>query len=249
MVVPTYGRPDLLWACLHSIAAQDDPDFDVIVADDASPEPEVAEFMTDWMLGHAGPGRWINNFQSENVGSVRNIHDAIRSVEMAADDVIFLVDGDDQIPPNALSTARALYERTAVVTNATYGSYVPMPPDDECPPAWRIPSWVLDGGPLRDWVRVNGQAFNHPLTFRRWCFDRLTSEDLHLDGEWMRYGYDMAYFVPILEMCGNTAWFCPDPIYYYTSNRGESVARAYPDATSREYAAILSRGRAHEPIA
>ena len=249
VVVPCYNRPELLWPCLHSIANQDDDAFDVIVADDASTDPKVSEFMDEWASGHPAGIRWWSLRQPENVGAVRNIADAIRMVpEVEPDDVVFLVDGDDAIPPYALSAIRALYERDDVATNATYGSYESEPYDPDCPPAWRIPGWVLDSGHVREYLAEFGQAFNHPLTFRRWCFDRIRDHELMVDGEWMRYGYDMAYFVPILEMCGPTAWFCDQVVYRYTSNRAESVARAYPTETDRENRAVLSMGRQHDPI-
>ena len=72
---------------------------------------------------------------------------------------------------------------------------------------------------------------------------------MQIDGEWMRYGYDIALFTPILEQAGNGAWFLPDVLYTYTSNRAESVARLRPDETSREYAHVLTMGRRHEPLA
>lgn len=39
IVVPSYGRPDALRACLDALVAQDDPSFEVVVVDDGSPEP------------------------------------------------------------------------------------------------------------------------------------------------------------------------------------------------------------------
>ena len=39
IIVPSHGRPDALGACLAALAAQDDPDREVVVVDDGSPEP------------------------------------------------------------------------------------------------------------------------------------------------------------------------------------------------------------------
>ena len=39
IVVPSYERPEALRACLEALIAQDDPDREVVVVDDGSPEP------------------------------------------------------------------------------------------------------------------------------------------------------------------------------------------------------------------
>ena len=39
IVVPSYGRPEALRACLRALAAQDDSDREIVVVDDGSPEP------------------------------------------------------------------------------------------------------------------------------------------------------------------------------------------------------------------
>ena len=39
IVVPSFGRPESLRACLAALIAQDDPDREIIVVDDGSPEP------------------------------------------------------------------------------------------------------------------------------------------------------------------------------------------------------------------
>ena len=39
IVVPTYGRPEYLGECLASILQQTVEDFEVVVVDDASPDP------------------------------------------------------------------------------------------------------------------------------------------------------------------------------------------------------------------
>lgn len=74
VVVPSYGRPEALRACLAALAAQDDPDREVIVVDDGNPEPlapicETFEGVRCVRQGNAGPARARNRGAREARGT------------------------------------------------------------------------------------------------------------------------------------------------------------------------------------
>lgn len=247
VVVPCFNRPDLLDRCLASINSQDDPSFDVIVADDASTDRDVAEFMEQFGIDNGIPGAWWSMHQSENVGATSNIVDAIRSVEMDPEDVVLLVDGDDALLPGAIAALRAIYEGSEVLLS--YGSYIAEPPDPGCPEPFAVPEWVLRAGCIRLFCQYYMVPWNHPLSFRRRLFDALSDEDFQFDdGTWMRYSYDVTFMCPMVELAGTRVQFHPYPLYQYTSDRAESVARAFHDETATEGRHVIERPRKYDPL-
>ena len=74
IVVPSYGRPESLRGCLAALAAQDEPDHEVVVVDDGSPEP-LAPICADFASvrcvrqDNAGPAAARNHGAREARGS------------------------------------------------------------------------------------------------------------------------------------------------------------------------------------
>jgi glycosyltransferase involved in cell wall biosynthesis len=244
--VPCYNRPDLLRRCVESIAEQDDENFEIVITDDASTDPEVNQVL----------GRYVRHgirvlTRTENVGATRNIVEAIRTVQTSADmpatDVILLVDGDDRLAhPRAISRIREAFTDAVEVV---YGSYEPEPPDDGCPPAQRIPDDILRWGMIRAFTRDHGAFYNHPLAFRRRMFDVLRDSDYRgADGEYMRYGYDTTLMIPILEAAGWRVQFLADTLYVYTSDRADSVYLAHTEANQAENDWVTSQPRKYQPL-
>lgn len=250
VVVPCFNRPELLDRCLASIAAQDDPAFDVIVANDASTDPLVAEVMADWCFvegDHVGGGEWWQMHQSQNIGATLNIVEAIRSVVMDPNDVILIVDGDDRLCDDlALYRLREVYGGTSNLLS--YGSYDTDPPDPGCPPAFKIPDWVLRAGCIRLMAYHDRMPWNHPISFRRRLFDALEDDDFKMGDEWLKYGYDVTFMAPMIELAGTRVEFVPEVLYTYTSDRPESVARAFPKETALEGEWVISQPRKYGPL-
>lgn len=245
VIVPVYDRPDLLMTCLESLAEQD-MGFDVVVVDDASPESDAMRACQSFLFDTFPWRCWVKHPQ--NLGSLRSIRDGVAVSRAEPDDVILLVDGDDRLDgPTAVSTLYDAYDLTGALF--AYGSYRPDPPEDGCPPATRIPHSVLVDGTIRSYITTMGIIpFNHPLSFRRRVLDAIDDTELQIDGEWMRYGYDIALAVPAIELAGDRVVFMTDCLYVYTSNRDDSVARARPTETHVEGQHVLHRPRVHTPL-
>jgi glycosyltransferase involved in cell wall biosynthesis len=246
VIVPVFNRADLLWRCLESIVEQEDYALAVVVADDASTDPEVASTIESWSH-YVAEENWTHLSRPENVGATRNIVEAIRSTAMAPDDVIVIVDGDDRFAhPEAIAILRERYSFNGGCEVA-YGSYYPDPFVQGCYPARPIPSEVLSSGSVRAFTRTTGQWFNHPLSFRRRVFDAVSEEDYHwnldLAQPWLRYGYDVTMFIPMLEIAGRRAEWVPEFLYAYTSDRPEAVWRQHGEETSAEGQEVLGRER------
>jgi abequosyltransferase len=93
--IPTYNRMKCLGELLDSIAAQQTPNLEVIVSDDASPDATA-------VLANSYKDK-ISNYtfirQTENVGLDRNF---LAVVEAARSDYIWLMGDDDMLEPGAV---------------------------------------------------------------------------------------------------------------------------------------------------
>jgi glycosyltransferase involved in cell wall biosynthesis len=106
-VVPTYQTPlALLRACIDSLLAQTYPDFEICIADDASPNPEVVAILRDYA---ARDPRVRLNVQHTN-GHISAASNA--ALALATGEFVVLVDHDDVIPDYALFVvAHAINQR------------------------------------------------------------------------------------------------------------------------------------------
>lgn len=247
VVVPVYNGPDLLERCLQSIAEQDDDEFDVLVADDASTDRAVAETIYRFFETQDRGLISYYRIRSENVGATRNLVEAIRWFYMEPEDVVLVVDGDDRLAhPQVLSRLREIYEAPWV--DLSYGSYEPDPPNENCPPAVEIPFWVLKAGCIRLMCLHDRMPWNHPISFRRRLFDALSDDDFMMGDEWMRHGYDVTLMCPLIELAGTRVHFCDEVLYTYTSDRPEAVYLTHQEATATENLHVISQPRKYEPL-
>ena len=170
--------------------------------------------------------------QPEPKTASQNLYEAIQG--LPPDDVCAWIDGDDWLAmPDALVRVAKWYADDSDLL-LTYGSFVTSDGD----PA----TWQGAYPPGAD-VRAHPWLASHLRTFRAGLFQRLTPEDLQLDGEWLSLGVDQAVMLPMLEMAGHTRrHFCPVPLVVY--NVGSSWgAPARPADLDRE-AEVVARVRA-----
>ncbi len=104
ILVLSYNNLDRVYGTLDSVFMQDYPEMELILSDDASADfaalrPRVA----DYIEAHRGPNvrdvRWVSH--AENVGTVRNLNDAIRASE--GDYLYFFSPEDEFAHEKALS--------------------------------------------------------------------------------------------------------------------------------------------------
>jgi len=111
VIVATYNRPDALDAVLRSLAAQSDPDFEVLVADDGS-RPDTAAVVDSWKgrLGRHVLHVWQPD-DGFRLAEIRN-----RAVLAAAGEYCIFLDGDCLARPSFVAAHRALAQRGCFVT-------------------------------------------------------------------------------------------------------------------------------------
>lgn len=98
-VMPVYNPPpDLLDACIRSLRAQIYPDFEICIADDASPDPRIRKLLKR----HAAQDPRIRLALREANGHISAASNS--ALALATGDFIALVDHDDLVPDHALFT-------------------------------------------------------------------------------------------------------------------------------------------------
>jgi len=96
-VIPTYNTPPRLLAeCLDSLLAQNWADFEVCVADDKSPDPQVVRILADYAARDARVRFVVRPFNG-HISAASN-----SALKLATGDFIVLVDHDDLLPDYAL---------------------------------------------------------------------------------------------------------------------------------------------------
>jgi GT2 family glycosyltransferase len=110
ILVPVYNTEEKwLRACIDSVRAQAYPDWELCLADDASPQPHVRQVLEEYA---ARDSRIRLCFRGENGHISRSSNSALA---MARGDFVALLDHDDALPPHALlEVARVLVARPDV---------------------------------------------------------------------------------------------------------------------------------------
>lgn len=211
VIVPSYNvRMPWIERCLASIRAQTHRPSQVIVVDDASTDAGYPENV----VGLCAIEGWTFVRNDRNRKCPYNLRLAGRILDLADDDVIFLLDGDDFLPHDRVFARIAeVYADPDVWL--TYGNYEPHPKNTGQTLASAYPADVIAAKSFR----AAGCHFNHPLTFRQHLWARVTDDDLKTDGgEWFTGGYDFLIMVPMLEAAAPDHFrFLNETLYVYNS--------------------------------
>lgn len=123
--IPAYSRAALLPVLLDSIFSQSFRDFEVVIAEDRSPErAEIASVAQDYAARYPGRIRYHEN--AENLGYDGNLR---RLVELATGDYVVFMGNDDLMAPDALAAIAGAvdrYPRVGVVLRS-YASFQKTP--------------------------------------------------------------------------------------------------------------------------
>ena len=107
IVLPVYGRSELLGPALASVLQLQDPGWQLLIADDGS-DAQTQAFIRDWIdsQNHDRRLRWVK--RAKNLGLFGNLNQAI---EEGTSEWMLLLCSDDLLLHNALSRIKELRER------------------------------------------------------------------------------------------------------------------------------------------
>lgn len=237
VVIPFYNPGDYIEMCINSILTQDYENYEVLFIDDASTDGSYEKipaclYDTD---ENGQPKRGedgsivilekhplLEETKCLNVmawrGSSRatalpNIHNGIMHFCTDPDDIVVLLDGDDWlVSQNVLSYINDFYN------------------ENDCWMMYGSSRWT-DGrrccsSPYPEFEYKNLRAapfrISHIRTFRAGLYHKIAEQDPEWKcmrdkkGEWYRMTYDVAMFLPMLEMAGyDKVKHNPKPLYVY----------------------------------
>jgi len=115
VVIPTYGRKEMLRRCLQAATRQDYADYEVIVVDDASPDDTGDMVATEFPMV-----RYIRQPENRGPAAARN-----RGIALATGEVVAFTDDDCLVPPDYVRRLVEGYARYPQV--AGVGGYLEAP--------------------------------------------------------------------------------------------------------------------------
>ena len=222
IVVAARNAEKYIGRCLESVKTQTHQLRKCIVIDDASTD-RTFEAIADAVGSTTLDTKFFVQERGTRQWSLSNIVRAIR--EHGRDgDVVVILDGDDELKPNALQRLDEAYRMGAWMT---YGNFVTT----SGKPSW-MPPYPLKA--LREGlVRQYPWQASHPKTFRKELFDKLTDEDFTDGGKWFQTAGDVALMLPLLEMAGERAMYIPETLYVYNDENDENDHKVDPEGQVR----------------
>ena len=121
VIVTTYNWPDALRLCLHSLYAQKDRNFEIIIADDGSTDVNVDQLKVELGLSPVKISYVHHEDKGFRAGTIRN-----KAVAHAIGEYLIFLDGDCIARPHFISRHRYLAEQgyfvpgNRVLLNQTY---------------------------------------------------------------------------------------------------------------------------------
>ena len=121
VIVTTYNWPDALRLCLHSLYAQKDRNFEIIIADDGSTDVNVDQIKVELGLSPVKISYVHHEDKGFRAGTIRN-----KAVAHAIGEYLIFLDGDCIARPHFISRHRYLAEQgyfvpgNRVLLNQTY---------------------------------------------------------------------------------------------------------------------------------
>lgn len=208
VLIPSYNNIKYYQANLDSVYNQTYKKYRIVYIDDNSPD---------------GTGeavcQYIRALNKENITTViknqdrklamANIYNGIHNYCMDHE-IVLMLDGDDQLSdPYVLSRLNDEYKKSDIWF--TYGNCWFDTTKRTCPWSKAIEDKEIELNRFREW---DGAA-THLRTFYAWLFKKVKQSDLMLHGDFFKMTYDVAMFMPMLEMAGYHHKFIKDVLYLY----------------------------------
>lgn len=210
ILIPSYNNKKWYQLNLNSAINQNYKNFRIIYADDCSSDgtPDlVRDFINDSIFDESRFNLVVNK---KRKSALKNIYDVVHKY-CKDNEVIVLLDGDDELyDNNVLSYLNEVYSSGDVWM--TYGTAVDKSTGIPC--SWNMPypKDVVEANSFRSWHRG---AVTHLRTFKASLFKKIKKEDLTLNGQFFPITYDVAMFMPMIEMAGDRFRFLDKSLYIY----------------------------------
>jgi glycosyltransferase involved in cell wall biosynthesis len=200
VVIPCYNCEKYIEKCLKSLQAQTFTDWNGLVADDASSD-KTAHMVR---LVSAKDDRIALRVGEERAWLMGNTLNALKHLDIAPNDVVAILDGDDWIMPDCLEKIwnAHLQGFDLVYTN-----------EDIDGQNHSIAAPLITSAP----VRKQSWCFSQLRSFKGYLFNLLDNNTfLDRNGHYFRAAGDLALYMPMAELVGpEKIHYIPERLYHY----------------------------------
>lgn len=239
IIIPFYNPGDFLEACVNSVLTQNYDNYEVLFINDSSTDGAAEKFIPGKILktDEVGDVSWVdshpilsktkckNIFEwktSIRMTALKNIHSGVMGFATDPNDIVVLLDGDDWLlNKNSLSYINEFYEKNPDCW-MMYGSSQWTDGRPCCARPYTEDDYKLG-------LRKVPFKVSHIRTFRAGLYHSIAKQDpdfkcmLNGSGEFYRMTYDVAMFLPMLEMAGlEHVFYNNKKLYVY--NRGNPIS-------------------------
>jgi len=212
-IIPSYNASKWIWKTIKSIKNQTNSSFTATIIDDMSTDQtlEVVKKHTN----HDKRFRIIKNKKKKY--ALKNIKDALDSLDPDIEDVIIVLDGDDWLSSfDVLNYLTQIYNEEGVWL--TYGSYETSPTGERGVEPSPYPLEIINNNRFRE----DKWRASHLRTFKYRLWKEIDKADfIDDDGEYYKMSYDQAMMLPMLEMAPNKIRYVEEVLHIY--NRGNPL--------------------------
>lgn len=204
VIIPVYNHENYLSECLQSVLSQTNAGtIEIIVVDDASPNPEVIPILNDF-AARLKPGRIIRN--DKNLGIVRT---QLKAVELATGTFIAFLDCDDYLPKGALARVRhILLEQPE--TDYLFTDRVDVDPKGKKIGVRKFGGYphINPATPIKD-ALMDGMVASHLKVIRRQAvLDHVDPESVFSGIQDWELALDLAHTGAVFK-------YAPEPLYHH----------------------------------
>ena len=209
IVTPLYNVEKWIENAIKSVKAQDYKNFRHVIIDDMSTDAS-AEVIKKTI---GADDRFIFIENTEKKFAMGNIFDTLSSLEVADEEIIINLDGDDWLAtPRCLSIVNDVYNKTGCVM--TFGSYKDYPSGLRGKFSRPLKEDTVKEKRFRDtpWTT------SHLRTYKFKLWNKIEKKDLlDEDGQFYKKTCDLALMYPMLEMAGEKVQFIEKILYVYNT--------------------------------
>ena len=210
--------PAKIRRCLQSLSMQDDPDFGLILVDDASDsaDPKILPGLLGSLWDRCTLVR-----RNQHHGYMPNLRLASQEIVALPDALMVILDLDDALMHR--SVVRRLKTVAGLGHDVILGAmFRPDKPLKVYHPDFTIPR-----------ARWGGEVWIHLRSFRRSLLDSVPDTDLQFDGQWIDQCEDYATMIPIVERARSPIYL-PEYLYFHQrSGPSDPLTRSKKDRIIR----------------
>ncbi len=228
VVIPSYNNCKWYEKNLESVFSQTYQNWKIYYVDDCSTD-DTGALVKQYVKSRGMSEKCTIVHNGSRCGAMANLYNAIHNAD--PDKIVVIVDGDDWLSDDGVfQTLADVYKDPKVWL--TYGSYLNDPGGDRgvCKP---LPKEVLENASVRSYQKWETSALR---TFYAALFDKINKDDVMIRGKFLDIAYDVAIFLPMIEMAS------PDHVRYidrilYIYNRSNPLS----DSNRRQLQMITDR--------